>query len=268
VANPFFSDGGFVIMKPTYALTAQKLTVHRGSLCVLGEVDLSIHAAQWTCVVGPNGAGKTTLLKAMAGLLPSSGELRVQEQDLRTLAAKDRAKMIAWLGQQEQGSDDLSVNDVVMLGRLPHQSSWVGADAKDTAQVQTWLTLLQLTHLKDISLAQLSAGERQRALLGRALAVQAPILLMDEPIANVDLPNQSDWLQTVQQLTQQNTTVVSVLHDLNLAMRADHVVLMHQGRLVIHAKPDDPQLHQALMQVFAQRITIHRVADQWVVLPL
>jgi iron complex transport system ATP-binding protein len=122
--------------------------------------------------------------------------------------------------------------------------------------------------LKEKSLAQLSAGERQRALLGRALAVQAPILLMDEPIANVDLPNQSDWLQTVHQLTQQSTTVVSVLHDLNLAMRADHVVLMHQGRLVIHAKPDDPLLHKALMEVFAHRIKIHRVADQWVVLPI
>ena len=255
-------------MKPAYALTAQKLTVQRGSLSVLCEVDLSIHAAQWTCVVGPNGAGKTTLLKAMAGLLPSTGELHVQDQDLRMLAAKDRAKMIAWLGQQEQGSDDLSVNDVVMLGRLPHQSSWVGADAQDIAQAQTWLALLQLMPLREKSLAQLSAGERQRALLGRALAVQAPILLMDEPIANVDLPNQSDWLQTVQQLTQQNTTVVSVLHDLNLAMRADHVVLMHQGRLVIHAKPDDPLLHKALMEVFAHRIKIHRVADQWVVLPI
>lgn len=254
-------------MKSAYALTAQKLTVQRGSLRVLGEVDVSVHAGQWTCVVGPNGAGKTTLLKAMAGLLPSTGELHVHGRDLRTLHAKDRAKTVAWLGQQEQGSDDLSVSDVVMLGRLPHQSSWVGADAQDIAQAQTWLALLQLLPLKEKSLAQLSAGERQRALLGRALAVQAPILLMDEPIANVDLPNQSDWLQTVQQLTQHNTTVVSVLHDLNLAMRADHVVLMQQGRLVIHAKPDDPLLHKALMEVFAHRITIHRVADQWVVLP-
>jgi iron complex transport system ATP-binding protein len=91
---------------------------------------------------------------------------------------------------------------------------------------------------------------------------------MDEPIANVDIPHQSDWLQTVKQLTQQQTTVVSVLHDLNLAMRADHVVLMHKGRMVIHAKPDDPLLHQALMEVIAHRITINRLADQWVVLPI
>ena len=255
-------------MTATYALTAHQLTVQRGSLRVLDEVNVSIHAGQWTCVVGPNGAGKTTLLKAMAGLLPSTGELCVQGRELRTLLAKDRAKMIAWLGQQEQGSDDLSVNDVVMLGRLPHQSSWLGVDEQDKANVHTWLAQLQLLGLKDARLAQLSAGERQRALLGRALAVQAPILLMDEPIANVDLPKQSDWLQTVRQLTAQKNTVVSVLHDLNLAMRADHVVLMNQGRLVTHARPEDPQLHHALMEVFAHRITSHRVADQWVVLPI
>jgi iron complex transport system ATP-binding protein len=115
---------------------------------------------------------------------------------------------------------------------------------------------------------QLSGGERQRVLLGRALAVQAPILLMDEPIANVDIPHQSDWLQTVKQLTQQQTTVVSVLHDLNLAMRADQVVLLHQGRLVIQASPDDPLLHRALIDVFEGRMSIQRVADQWVVLPM
>jgi len=92
--------------------------------------------------------------------------------------------------------------------------------------------------------------------------------LMDEPIANVDLPNQSDWLKTVWQLTQQDTTVVSVLHDLNLAMRADHLILMHQGRLLVHTSPDDPLLHQALREVFQHRIAIHRLVDQWVVLPL
>ncbi len=255
-------------MKAAYAITAKGLNVHRGQLPVLCDVDVSIHAGQWTCVVGLNGAGKTTLLKALAGLLPSTGDVFVRGRHLRTLTAKDRAQSMAWLGQQAQGSEDLSVNDVVMLGRLPYQSLGSTADVNDMATVQTWLEKLQLLALKDKRLAQLSAGERQRALLGRALAVQAPILLMDEPIANVDLPNQSDWLKTVYQLTQQHTTVVSVLHDLNLAMRADHLILMHQGRLLLQAKPEDPLLHQALLHVFAHRIAIHRVADQWVVLPL
>ena len=254
-------------MKPTHAITAKGLTVHRGQHPVL-SADIAVHAGQWTCVVGPNGAGKTTLLKAMAGLLPSTGEVSVHGRNLKMMSAKQRAQCIAWLGQQEQGSDDLSVSDVLMLGRLPHQSAWAGADAKDAVIVQSLLTKLNLVDLRDTQLAHLSAGERQRVLLGRALAVQAPVVLMDEPIANVDVPNQSDWLQTVQQLTQEQTTVVSVLHDLNLAMRADHVVLMHQGQVVMQSTPDDTQLHQALREVFQHRIAIHYVAEQWVVLPM
>jgi iron complex transport system ATP-binding protein len=255
-------------MKTEDALIAKGLNVMRGHSQVLCNVDVSIHAGQWTCVVGLNGAGKTTLLKALAGLLPSTGDLYVQGRDLRTLSAKQRALWIAWLGQQEQGSDDLSVVDVVKLGRMPHQTLWGGTDANDNAIVQTWLAGLQLLPLQDKRLGQLSAGERQRALLARALATQAPVVLMDEPIANVDLPNQSDWLKTVQQLTQNKTTVVSVLHDLNLAMRADQVVVMHQGRLVMQSTPDDTQLHQAMREVFQHRIAIHRVGQQWVVLPL
>jgi iron complex transport system ATP-binding protein len=90
-------------------------------------LDLSIEAGRWTCVVGPNGAGKSTLLKALAGLIPSQGQLRVLGQPLLAMSDKDRAKRMAWLGQQESGADDLSVRDVLMLGRLPHQSLWAGA---------------------------------------------------------------------------------------------------------------------------------------------
>jgi iron complex transport system ATP-binding protein len=250
------------------AIATKHLHVSMDKTPVLHSLDLSIEAGRWTCVVGPNGAGKSTLLKALAGLIPSQGQLLVLGQPLLAMSDKDRAKRMAWLGQQESGADDLSVRDVLMLGRLPHQSLWAGASSQDQSIVQAWIDRLQLGHLQDRSLLQLSGGERQRVLLGRALAVQAPILLMDEPIANVDIPHQSDWLQTVKQLTQQQTTVVSVLHDLNLAMRADQVVLLHQGRLVIQASPDDPLLHQALIEVFEGRMSIQRVADQWVVLPI
>jgi iron complex transport system ATP-binding protein len=254
-------------MKP-FAIETKELHVSMDKTQVLHALDLSIEAGRWTCVVGPNGAGKSTLLKALAGLIPSRGQLHVHGQALLAMSDKDRAKCMAWLGQQETGADDLSVRDLLMLGRLPHQSLWSGANAQDQSIVQAWIDRLQLGQLQNRSLLQLSGGERQRVLLGRALAVQAPILLMDEPIANVDIPHQSDWLQTVKQLTQQQTTVVSVLHDLNLAMRADQLVLMHQGRLVIQTSPDDPLLHQALIDVFERRLSIQRVAEQWVVLPI
>jgi iron complex transport system ATP-binding protein len=251
-------------MKP-FAIETKDLHVSMDKTQVLHALDLSIEAGRWTCVVGPNGAGKSTLLKALAGLIPSRGQLNVHGQALLAMSDKDRPKCMAWLGQQETGADDLSVRDLLMLGRLPHQSLWAGANAQDQSIVQAWIDRLQLGQLQNRSLLQLSGGERQRVLLGRALAVQAPILLMDEPIANVDIPHQSDWLQTVKQLTQQQTTVVSVLHDLNLAMRADQVVLVHQGRLVIQASPEDPLLHQALTDVFERRMLIHKVTDHWVV---
>ena len=254
-------------MKP-FAIETKDLHVSMDKKQVLHALDLSIEAGRWTCVVGPNGAGKSTLLKALAGLIPSRGQLHVHGQALLAMSDKDRAKCMAWLGQQETGADDLSVRDLLMLGRLPHQSLWAGANAQDQSIVQAWIDRLQLGQLQNRSLLQLSGGERQRVLVGRALAVHAPILLMDEPIANVDIPHQSDWLQTVKQLTQQQTTVVSVLHDLNLAMRADQLVLMHQGRLVIQTSPDDPLLHQALIDVFERRLSIQRVAEQWVVLPI
>lgn len=250
------------------AITAKDLHVKLGGYKVLHGISLSVSKGQWTCIVGPNGAGKSTLLMALAGLLPSHGELWVHDSPLRAMQAKERARGLAWLGQQEPGSDDLSVWDVVMLGRLPHQSTWSGISAEDHDCVNAWLDRLQLTHLKNRTLQQLSGGERQRVLLARALAVQAPIVLMDEPIANVDIPHQSDWLRTVRQLTAQHTTVVSVLHDLNLALRADHVVVMDQGRIRMQAKPDNPQLHQVLIEVFQQRMTMAQVAGQWVVLPL
>jgi iron complex transport system ATP-binding protein len=250
------------------AITAKDLHVKLGGYKVLHGISLSVSKGQWTCIVGPNGAGKSTLLMALAGLLPSHGELWVNDRPLRAMQAKERARGLAWLGQQEPGSDDLSVWDVVMLGRLPHQSTWSGISAEDHDCVNAWLDRLQLTHLKNRTLQQLSGGERQRVLLARALAVQAPIVLMDEPIANVDIPHQSDWLRTVRQLTAQHTTVVSVLHDLNLALRADHVVVMDQGRIRMQATPDNPQLHQALIEVFQQRMTMAQVAGQWVVLPL
>jgi iron complex transport system ATP-binding protein len=115
-------------------------------------------------------------------------------------------------------------------------------------------------------LGQLSGGERQRVLLARALAVQAPVLLMDEPLANLDPPHQADWLLLVRGLVARGHTVVSVLHELTMALQADDLLVLAQGRIT-HAGPcADPATHRALEQVFDQRIAIHRIAHQWVAL--
>lgn len=248
------------------ALKASAVEAFFGKQQVLFDVQAEFASAQWTCMVGPNGAGKTTFLKVMAGLMPARGEVWVQDQALQFMNAKQRARALAWLGQQEQLSNDLTVQDVVMLGRLPHQSWWSGASDEDHAIVHHLLESHGLLAWRYRSLNTLSSGERQRVLLLRALAVQAPVLLMDEPIANVDAPHQADWLATVHQLTQEGITVVSVLHDLNLALRADRVLVMQAGRVVMQASPQDVKLHACLQEVFDHRLSFHQVDSQWVAL--
>jgi len=218
-------------------------------------------------VVGPNGAGKSTLLKVLAGLLPHSGEVQLLGQPLHRMPGRVRAQQLAWLGQNEFSGDDLTVQDVALLGRLPHQP-WLGAPSTaDFAAVEQALKATQAWDWRHRTLGQLSGGERQRVLLARALAVQAKVLLMDEPLANLDPPHQADWLAVVRALVAQGTTVVSVLHEITMALQADEMVVMAQGRITHQGQCSDVATHQALTQVFDERIAIHSVQGQWLALP-
>ena len=117
-------------------------------------------------------------------------------------------------------------------------------------------------------MGQLSGGERQRVLLARALAVEADVLLMDEPLSHLDPPHQADWLQIVRELVAAGRTVVSVLHELNVALMADRLVVMQQGRVLHHGPCDDPLCHDAVREVFEQRVRLHQLDGQWVALPV
>jgi iron complex transport system ATP-binding protein len=234
---------------------------------VLHGVNLSIARGQWTSIVGPNGAGKSTLLRCLAGVLPHSGTVQVLGQPLSALPARERARTLAWLGQNEAAAHDLTVWDVALLGRLPHQAWLSPPSAADHAAVEAALRATQAWDWRCRTLGQLSGGERQRVLLARALAVQAPVLLMDEPLVNLDPPHQADWLAVVRTLVAQGTTVVSVLHEVGMALQADALVVMAQGRITHHGATHEPSTHRAVEQVFDQRIAIHPLQGQWVALP-
>ncbi|PLC02647.1 ABC transporter [Variovorax sp. RO1] len=256
---------------PSAALEAHGLSATLGSVEVLHSIDLSLAAGRWTSIVGPNGAGKSTLLKALAGLLAHRGEVRLFGEAQAAVPARVRARRLSWLGQSGTGegsADDLMVYDVAMLGRLPHQR-WLAAPSDaDRDAVERALRSTQAWDWRDRPLGQLSGGERQRVLLARALAVEAELLLMDEPLANLDPPHQADWMKTARELVAQGRTVVSVLHELPMALAADELVVMNRGRVVHHGACSDPVTHEALEQVFDHRIRVHRVADQWIALPL
>jgi iron complex transport system ATP-binding protein len=253
---------------PTPAFELSDLGAELGGRVVLHGLNARIGAGRWTCVVGPNGAGKSTLLRLLAGLLaPSAGQVMLRGRCLTQWTRRERAQHLAWLGQNQGAGEDLRVWDVVMLGRLPHQRWLATPDAQDEAVVTQTLHQTQAWAWRDRSLGSLSGGERQRVLIARALAVQASVLLMDEPLANLDPPHQADWLALVNALVAQGHTVVSVLHEIGLALHADELMVLDQGQLVHQGASADARTHAALQRVFEQRIHIHAVDGQWAVLP-
>jgi iron complex transport system ATP-binding protein len=251
----------------TVAARAINVSARLGNSLVLHGLHAQFAAGQWTAIVGPNGAGKSTLLKVLAGLLPYSGEVQLQGDNLAHIAARARAKRLAWLGQNEGGADDLSVYDVAMLGRLPHQGWLAAPSAADHAAVEQSLNMTQAWGWRARALGSLSGGERQRVLLARLLAVQAEVLLMDEPLANLDPPHQTDWLHTVRDLTARGNTVISVLHEVSVALQADSMLIMAQGQVQHHGACSNAVTHRALEAVFDNRIHVQTVDGMFVALP-
>ena len=251
----------------TPALRAHDLHVSLAGQEILHGVDVAFGAGRWTSIVGPNGAGKSTLLKVLAGLLPATGRIFLFDQALMAIDRRQRAQQLSWLGQNEATSDDLRVWDVVMLGRMPHQDWLATPNAHDHAVVETALKATQAWDWRARALGQLSGGERQRVLLARAMAVQAQVMLMDEPLTNLDPPHQVDWLEQVRCLTAQQTTVISVLHEIGMALHADDMVVMQAGRVVHQGACADAATHRAVEAVFEHRIAIHAVDGQWVAVP-
>ncbi|MFM1909114.1 MAG: hypothetical protein RLZZ591_2791 [Pseudomonadota bacterium] len=254
--------------KTESALVAHGLTVKLGGLEVLHGLDVALPSGCWTSIVGPNGAGKSTLLKALAQLLPYRGQVHLYGQALAEMPARVRAQKLAWLGQGESIDDDFRVWEVVMLGRLPHQTWLAGSQAADHLAVERALRATQAWASRRRRLRELSGGERQRVLLARALAVEAEVLLMDEPLSHLDPPHQADWLAVVHALVASGKTVVSVLHEISMALHAQNLLILREGSVAHQGRCEDPLTHRALEAVFENRITIQAVGQQWVALPL
>ncbi len=246
------------------ALQACDLHVALGGRPVLRGLSCDVLPG-WTAVVGPNGAGKSTLLRVLAGLLaPSQGQVLLAGQPLATLPPQQRGAQLAWLGQTAETTGELTAFETVALGRLPHAARlgfWggqpQGLDAADDAAVTRALAATDSTAVQHRRLAGLSGGERQRVLLARALAVEAPCLLLDEPTTHLDPPHQVALVKLLRRLTAvPGQTVVTVLHDLNLALQADRVLVLQQGQLLAHGTFDDPAVHAALVAVFDGAVRI------------
>jgi iron complex transport system ATP-binding protein len=251
-------------------LRAHAVSARHGEQPVLLGVSLGVLPGQWLAVVGPNGAGKSTLLRCLAGLMPvSSGDVRWSEPLQAVHRARGQGPAFSWLGQDTQVDEAMSVRDTVALGRLPHQGwwAWGGLQAVDRAAIEQALQDTDMVWAADRPMRALSGGERQRVHLARALAVQAPVLLLDEPLTHLDAPHQRLVAQVLHREVARGRAIVSVLHEIPLAMAADRVAVMKAGRLVHQGSRDDPATHRAIEIVFDQALSIVRVNDDWAVLP-
>jgi iron complex transport system ATP-binding protein len=204
-----------------------------GRAAVLRDVSFSVQRGDWLGLLGPNGAGKTTALRALAGLVGYTGVVLVDGHDARELGRRDLARRIAVVPQLPERPPELTVAEYVLLGRTPHLGYLAAEGADDRAAAARALNRLELGAFAERPLGSLSGGELQRAVLARALAQEAPILLLDEPTSALDLGRQQQALELVRSLRDEGLTIVSAMHDLTLAGQyADRLVLLDRGRVV------------------------------------
>jgi iron complex transport system ATP-binding protein len=214
-------------------IETRDLWVRFGSVAAVRGLAMRTEPGGWTALIGPNGAGKTSALRALAGLVPFEGEVRIGDQDARRLGRRALARLVAFVPQKPETPPELTVAEYVLLGRTPHISYLGGEGRSDREAAARALGRLDLEELAQRRLGSLSGGELQRAVLARALAQEASVLLLDEPTTSLDLGRQQLVLELVDELRRDGLTVVTTMHDLTLAGQyAEHVVLLDGGSVV------------------------------------
>ncbi len=214
-------------------------------------------------LVGPNGVGKTTLIKAVLGLIPGRGRVTVDGVDLAAVSRRERARLVSYLPQGHETYWPLPVRDIVALGRLPH-----GGDSGGDAVVEQAMAFASVGDLADRPVTRLSGGERARVALARAFAVDAPVLLVDEPIASLDPRYQLMMMEKLRALAESGRVVVAVLHDLALVTRfATRALVMQDGRIVADGAPDTVLDDAVLAGVFGIEGLRAKVGDNPYLLP-
>jgi iron complex transport system ATP-binding protein len=216
------------------AVAFEQVTVEAGGRRIVDGVSFAVEPGAWVSLLGPNGAGKTTLLRVLAGLRRFRGSVRLAGHELAELGRREAARRIALVPQTPVVPPAMSVGDYVLLGRTPHMGVLAREGDGDRAAASEALVRLALAPLADRRLGSLSGGELQRAVIARALAQAAPVLLLDEPTTALDVGHQQQVLELVDELRRADgLTVVAAMHDLTLAAQyGDRIVLVDRGRVL------------------------------------
>ena len=249
------------------ALEVAGLEVRYGTRVALTDVAISVRPGELVVLAGPNGSGKTTLLRAILGLVPPvTGTIRLDGAPATGLRPLDRARRVAWVPQEEPARDNIPLLDYVLLGRFAHRGLIDPYTHDDVALARTRLEEVGLGDRLSDGVLSMSGGERQRAILARALVQEAPLLLLDEPTSHLDIAHQLDLLERVHRLTRGGpVTVLAALHDLNLAARfADRIVVLSRGRKVADGPPAAVLSEELLRRVWGVAAELKRDAKSGV----
>lgn len=219
-------------------IQVKKLSIRLGNKQILSGVSLQAREGCFTGLIGPNGSGKSTLLKCIYRVLqPDSGQILLGGRGLWGMSVRDSAKALAVLAQNSDLPFDFSVEKMVLMGRYPHKNALESDSALDYEWVEKALSLVDLLDYRKRMFSTLSGGEKQRVLLARALAQDTPILILDEPTNHLDIKFQ---LQVMSLCHQMKKTVISAVHDLNIAAQfCDHVFALKEGSMVADGSPDE-----------------------------
>ncbi|MBA3288553.1 MAG: ABC transporter ATP-binding protein [Acidimicrobiia bacterium] len=249
------------------SLELRGLAVHYGRRVALQPIDELVASGEWLGLIGPNGAGKSSLLRAVVGLVATGGQVLVDGTPISRITRRRRASLVAYVPQEPLLPDDMSGFDYVLLGRSPYVGHFATESRHDKEQVGAVLDRLELTEFARRRLGTLSGGERQRLVIARALAQEAPILLLDEPTSALDIGHQQQALELVARLrVEQGLTVVAAMHDLTLAgLYADRLTLLFEGHRVAAGPAADVLRADVLAEFYGARVSVHHEPDGTVV---
>lgn len=249
-------------------IALEQVDVRLGSALAVSGLTLTVTEGSWLALVGPNGAGKSTVLRCLANLVRSTGAVRIAGRDVRAVQRRDLARTVAYVPQEPVFPADMTVTEYVLLGRTAHSSPFRAFSTRDRAVTADLLHRLHLDAFADRRVGAMSGGERQRMVLARALAQEAPVLLMDEPTSALDLGRRIDALELVDEVRRERgLTVVTAVHDLTLAGQfADALALMDGGRLLAHDRPQDVLREEVLGLTFGAPVRVVRHEGDLVVL--
>lgn len=239
-------------------ITVSDLSVRYSRRTILHSLDCTLKRGEFAALLGPNGSGKTTLLRTLSGILPpAGGSVHIDGNNIYTLTARDRARLCATVPQQYSGLDNVTVRDLVLMGRYAHTDFLHGYTGQDHYLAHEAMRRTGVLEFSDRAADSLSGGEQQRVLLARALAQNARILLLDEAASHLDVARTMQLYALLRDLNQQGTTILSVVHDLNLAaLSCQRLIFLKHGRIVCDGPTRDVFTASNLSEIYETHIAV------------